>query len=144
MHSWKSHEKIMTMHDFSLVTIPPGNLLGSSEAGTVLTCICNFIFCEDSASPAGGSKIHQASHPKLGGDDEQYVMHSAGKSSQKEDFPFISHFHWMRTYAEASTTGQCEIGEKGPRDGNSKITCYCGNTVTGDEIEATWGMRCSG
>lgn len=126
----------MTIHNFSLVRIPSGNLLGTSAAAAGLISTCTFILCEMSASPAGGSKIHQASYPKPRGGDEQYVVNEAGESSQKEDLPFISHFHWMGSCAEASTAGQCEAGEKGRRDGNSKTTSYCGKTVNGGEKEA--------
>lgn len=112
MHGCKPHEKIVTMHDFSLVRIPPGNLLEISAAGTGLISICTFIFCEASASPAGGGKIHQTSHPKPREHGEQYVVNEAGESSQKEDLLFISHFHWTGSHAEASTTGQREMGER--------------------------------
>lgn len=86
MHGCKPNEKIVTMYDFSLVRIAPGNIAGNGVAGTGLISTCAFIFCDVSASPAEGSKIDLASHPKPTGDDEQYVVKSAGKSSQKEDF----------------------------------------------------------
>lgn len=85
MHGCKPHEKIVTMHDFSLVRIAPGNIVGISAAGTGLIYTCAFIFCDASVSPAGGSKIDLTSHHKPR-DDEQYLVKSAGKSSQKEDF----------------------------------------------------------
>lgn len=86
MHGCKPHEKIVTMHDFSLVRIAPGNIVGISAAGTGLIYTCAFIFCDVSVSPAAGSKIDLTSRHKPRGDDEQYLVKSAGKSSQKEDF----------------------------------------------------------
>jgi len=85
MHGCKPHKKTLTMHYFSLVRNSPGNLLGTSAATAGLISTCTSVFCEVSASPAGGSKIHQASHPKPKGDNEQHVVNSAGESSRRED-----------------------------------------------------------
>lgn len=74
MHGCKPHEKIVTTHDFSIVRIPPDNLLGISAAGTGLISTCTFIFCEFSASPAEGSKIQQVSHPEPSGHEERYAV----------------------------------------------------------------------
>lgn len=65
----------MTLHDFHIVRSPPDlGILGISAVGTGLISTCTFLFCEVSASPAEGSKIQLASHPKPRGDEEENAV----------------------------------------------------------------------